>query len=503
MTELSVIFQQITFAYARSSQVLIRDLSVHFPRGWSGIVGANGVGKSTILKLATGNLDPQRGTSTIPGSAIYCPQRTDHIPDHLLELLQAMDGDAFRIKGQLGVAADWPERWPTLSHGERKRAQLAVALWRRPRVLAVDEPTNHLDTHARELVFRALVRFKGVGLLVSHDRQLLDDLCAQCLFVDPPGAVLRPGNYSRGYQQTQLDEVAARKRRDLAKQDLLKLKRESASRRRAACRANQKRFKRGLAQKDHDAKSKIDLARLSGKDGSAGRRLNQLKGRMSQAQAKLDRLKVKKTYQMGIWMPGAISKRDTLFTMPAGSLRLGATRLLDHPDLAMRPTDRIALCGANGSGKSTLVNHIIRSLTLAGDQVVYLPQEIDARMSRKILEAAKTLPHDVLGRMMTVVSCLGSRPRRLLESQRPSPGETRKILLATGIAKAPHLIVMDEPTNHLDLPSIQCLEEALAHCPCCLLLVSHDQRFLKALTRIRWQISPHRRTNGKYILELV
>jgi len=90
-----------------------------------------------------------------------------------------------------------------------------------------------------------------------------------------------------------------------------------------------------------------------------------------------------------------------------------------------------------------------------------------------------------------------------LESVEPSPGEIRKILLATGIANVPHLVVMDEPTNHLDLPSIECLEQALADCPCGLLLVSHDQRFLDALTRIRWQISQAPRIKGKYILETI
>ena len=96
-----------------------------------------------------------------------------------------------------------------------------------------------------------------------------------------------------------------------------------------------------------------------------------------------------------------------------------------------------------------------------------------------------------LGRMMTVVSRLGSRPHRLLESAEASPGEIRKILLAIGIARMPHLIVMDEPTNHLDLPSIECLEEALAECPCGLWLVSHDERFLERLTRTRWRIGDH------------
>lgn len=147
------------------------------------------------------------------------------------------------------------------------------------------------------------------------------------------------------------------------------------------------------------------------------------------------------------------------------------------------------IVGANGSGKSTLIGHVMQSLNLPEDQVTYMPQEIDIHSSKAIMDQARELSDEKLGKMMTIVSRLGSRPHRLLESTEPSPGEVRKILLATGIANQPHLIIMDEPTNHLDLPSIECLEQALADCPCGLLLVSHDRRFLDALACQRWHIA--------------
>ena len=89
---------------------------------------------------------------------------------------------------------------------------------------------------------------------------------------------------------------------------------------------------------------------------------------------------------------------------------------------------------------------------------------------------------------MTIVSRLNSRPERLLNSLEPSPGEIRKLLLALGMAMLPHIIVLDEPTNHLDIASIQCLEAALADCPCALVLVSHDVYFLQRLTTINWHL---------------
>jgi ATPase subunit of ABC transporter with duplicated ATPase domains len=119
---------------------------------------------------------------------------------------------------------------------------------------------------------------------------------------------------------------------------------------------------------------------------------------------------------------------------------------------------------------------------------VVVPQEISAEASRALLETVKRLPNDELGRVMITISRLGSRPARLLESALPSPGEVRKLLLALGIVRGPHLIVMDEPTNHMDLPGIQCLEEALAECPCAMLLVSHDEVFLEKIVETNWRL---------------
>ena len=90
---------------------------------------------------------------------------------------------------------------------------------------------------------------------------------------------------------------------------------------------------------------------------------------------------------------------------------------------------------------------------------------------------------------MIIVSSLGSDPKSLLRTELPSPGEVRKLLLALGIRRDPWLIVMDEPTNHLDLPSIEALENALASCPCGLLLVSHDQNFLGNLATTYWHLA--------------
>jgi ATPase subunit of ABC transporter with duplicated ATPase domains len=502
MRKQSIQIQNISFTYAGAPHPLFTQLSAHLTKGWTGVVGANGSGKSTLLKLIVGELRPQGGRVVRPASALYCRQRTDAAPPLLEALIRASSKDAHLIRARLCVEADWHRRWPSLSHGERKRSQLAVALWQQPLALAVDEPTNHLDMEAQDLVYTALASFQGVGILVSHDRRLLDDLCHQCLFLDPPEAILRPGNYTRGRQQAQRERETALKCRREAKRSLSRLKREAHKRRDAARQADRKRSKRGLAEKDHDARARIDAARLSGKDGQAGRRLNQLGGRLAQAQKKLDALRVKKIPAMGVRMTAARSARDILFHLPEGWLDLGGNRRLRHPDLFMRPDDRIALTGPNGCGKSSLVERLIGTLRLDEDLLTYLPQEIDIPASRDILLKARAQSGEKLGRMMTFVSRLGSQPERLLATDTPSPGEIRKLRLAMGLAKIPQLIVMDEPTNHLDLASIECLEQVLTGCACGLLLVSHDRRFLETLSGIKWQIRAVGAPGGSFTLEV-
>ena len=483
-----VLFHGVSFSYESGTQLLLAGVELHLPVGWTGVVGANGAGKTTLLELATGRLRPLAGTVQT-GRAVYCPQRTDDPPEGMAGLLGDLEGGTLELRGRLGIDDDWLERWSTLSHGERKRAQIGVALWREPDVLAVDEPTNHLDTAARGMLFAALRQYRGVGLLVSHDRELLDRLCRQCAFVEPPEVCLRPGGYSQGTEQDALEQETAQREREQAKREVKRLEREAVQRRAEAERSNARRSKRNLG-KDNDARFKRNLARMSGKDGQAGRLLRQMDGRVEQARERQEGIRVKKRRDLGIWVAGERSKRDVLLRREAGQLPLGAGRHLHHPDLAMQPGDRVALTGPNGGGKSTLLRQLMESLTLPEERVTYVPQEIDAAASRQVMERAQALPPAERGKLMTVVSCLGSDPGRLLESELPSPGEVRKLLLAFGVARVPHFIVMDEPTNHLDLPSIECLEQALAGCPCGLLLVSHDERFLQQLTHRRWRLEP-------------
>lgn len=481
-------FHQACFSYSSTPNKLINHLTCTLSNGWTGVVGANGAGKSTLLQLAIGNLKADSGHISGPEDVLYCPQRTDVISAEVTQLIKANDGSAYKLRGQLGVTDDYLIRWPTLSHGERKRAQIAAALWRQPTLLAIDEPTNHLDRQAKKLLCEALKAYSGIGLLVSHDRELLDDLCQQCLFMQPPEVILRPGGYSTGSQLRRQQQNQQQYCKDQAKHQLNKLTQVANKRRDLAARSHQLRSKKGIDKKDRDAKSKINLARVSGKDGQAGRLLNQMQGRIQRASEDLSSIKIDKQYQTGIWLSVEKSPRQTLLRLPENCLSIGR-RQLATPKLTLHRGDRIALTGINGSGKSSLVKHLIKQLELPDDKLIYLPQELDLNQTDAITQTLHSLNDKELGRLMTIISRLGSRPNRLLHSQRASPGEIRKLMLAMGIVKQPHLIIMDEPTNHLDLPSIESLQAALKDCPCGLLLISHDQVFLDALTEINWHIN--------------
>jgi ATPase subunit of ABC transporter with duplicated ATPase domains len=430
-------------------------------------------------------------------------------------------GESLRVRRVLGIEDDWPWRYEQLSEGERKRLQVAVALWQNPLVLALDEPTNHVDAVCRGRLLAALAAYEGVGLLVSHDRELLDALATQCLFLGGGRATMRPGNYSQGREQEDLARGARLRERSEAKADLARLRQIKAERDHEAARADARRSKRNIPKGDHDAKARIDLAIYTGQDGKAGRRSVQADARLAAAQARLEQAQVEKVYAADVWLDAEPSHRRLLVEMKEGCLAFGTGERLSPPQptagatppslpsastpalftpspspmpsclriphLSIAPTDHIALAGPNGAGKSTLVSALLRALS-ADLRLLYVPQELGAGERRKQLAALKDLPTAQRGRALSIVAQLNSDPERVLSGTQASPGETRKLMLALGILARPQIIVMDEPTNHLDLVTTEALEAMLAACPCALVLVSHDARFLDATTSIRWRI---------------
>ncbi|MEE0636714.1 ATP-binding cassette domain-containing protein [Adlercreutzia sp.] len=304
------------------------------------------------------------------------------------------------LRRDLDVEDDWPWRHDTLSCGQQKRLQVACALWQRPDLLVMDEPTNHVDVPTREAVTAALARFKGVGLLISHDRALLDALCSQCLFMAAGQVTARPGGYSQGRGQEQLERETAVRRRDQAKRERKRLAGEAQRRREEASRAAGMRSCRNLDPKDHSGKARVKLAVYTGKDGVAGKLSSRMEGRLSRAEETLASVKVEKRYDGDLWMRAEPSARKVLHRQPELTLALGERRLL-VPPFSVGNADHIALTGPNGAGKTTLVSEVARRIDPTV-RVLVIPPEPTAEQCRDALSRLASLDSRSRGRVLAV-----------------------------------------------------------------------------------------------------
>ena len=163
----------ISYTYEGAASPTLDCVSVTFPQGWTGIIGDNGCGKSTLARVATGLIVPDEGSVAPTLFAAYCPQDTSIVPAELSDLATDWGSEALQIRDALGIEDAWLWDYERLSGGQKKRVQIACALWQRPDVLVLDEPTNHLDVGSIEALERALAAFPGAIILVTHDEQLL------------------------------------------------------------------------------------------------------------------------------------------------------------------------------------------------------------------------------------------------------------------------------------------------------------------------------------------
>jgi ATPase subunit of ABC transporter with duplicated ATPase domains len=271
---------------------------------------------------------------------------------------------------------------------------------------------------------------------------------------------------------------------------------EADRRRRLVDSAHSRLSKKNIDPKDGDARGKINLAKLSGKDSVGAELYRRMENRIGRLDQELESIDAHGNRKTGIRLEGNISKADRLFFIEAGSLDLGDTggnKTLSFPDITMTGLDRIALIGPNGSGKSTFIRHILNNIS-PSISVFYLPQELSQTESKAVLADVRAEDEKSRGDILAYFSRLGSDPRSILQSALPSPGEVRKLLIARAVFHNLSLgnkvsaIIMDEPTNHLDLQSVPLLEETLKECCCALLLVSHDEIFLSHLTEKKWII---------------
>ncbi len=480
-------FNSVSYTYPNSITTAVQLDSLHLSKGWVAFAGANGAGKTTALKLATGILVPSVGTVQRIGSAVYCRQRTDTPPDNLSEFAYDWSGEAILLRDKLQLGDDWFTRWDTLSHGERKRLQIAVALWRKPAILALDEPFNHLDSKGKDILVEALKQFDGCGLLVTHDRQIMDDICMGCLLFYSDETIFYKANYSSAKKAEKQRQKQLIFKREKAKTEYQILKRDARKKMlqartiQAHSSMNNVSFK-DICKFNLDGPSRIDSIVQK-----AGQRSRVAKARAENAFKKMESITYRRKYNSGIKINWEISSRNYLLDISKGAIPIG-DKQISFPDCLITKNSRIALTGANGSGKTTFLNYIRPKLNCRKEEMLWIPQEISSKQSSLIIKKVQALSSENLGKIMIMIRHLGSDPKRILNSKIPSPGESRKLLLATGLINSTLLIVMDEPTNHIDLPSIECLENALNSYNGALILVSHDKQFLTNTTNTEWNI---------------
>jgi ATPase subunit of ABC transporter with duplicated ATPase domains len=490
----SLHFEGVTFAWADAAP-LLEELELVLPDRWTAVVGENGAGKSTLLALAAGLVAPLRGRvrREPPGArVILCPQSVGAAGAEVHALAAADGRGAHRLRAALALDPAALGRWGTLSPGERRRWQVGAALHAEPDVLLLDEPTNHADAAARSLLADALASFRGVGLLVSHDRALLDTLAVRTLRLHRGGARLYEGAYSRARATWEAQARERWDRRAAAQDEARAAARRLADARRARDAADAARSGARRDPRDHDARTLGAKTRRAWAEDRLGADVRRHRAAAERSREAVPEAPPAEGAPAALFLGWERAPRPVLLALDADVVRAGPVAVLRDVHRVVRREDRVRVAGPNGSGKSTLLAALLAGSSLPPDKVLHLPQELPPETGPALLAGVRALAPDVRGRLLALVAALGSDPGRLLASASPSPGEVRKLLLALGLARRAWLLVLDEPTNHLDLPTIERLEAALAAYPGAIVLVTHDETFAARCTHTVWSVGAGR-----------
>ena len=484
----------------RGGARVLGDASLAIRRRWKvGVVGANGAGKSSLIALLLGELEPDRGEVDLPAGiamatvAQEAPGGNVPLIDYVvcgdpriaairarladagargdaaaeaaahadLEAVHgyAAEAAASRVLRGLGFAPDdGPRRLDTLSGGWRMRAALARTLVTPSDLLLLDEPTNHLDLDAVVWLEGWLRRYAGTLLLISHDREFLDPVVDHVALVAGGRISLYTGNYSAFERLRTVELEHSRRAADRQRRE------------RARVRAFVDRF-RYKASKARQAQSRLKaLERMEA----------------------VAPVPVERRFAFEFLEPER-SPRPVV-KLEAASFGYGGHTVLHEVSMALAPGDRVALLGANGAGKSTLMRGMAGRLAPAAGtverssytKVGYFAQhrldQLDPH--RTPLELARAAApgmreqemRDFLGGFGFGAAPATSRIAPL------SGGEKTRLALALLILERPNLLLLDEPTNHLDLDMRQSLALALQSYSGALVLVSHDRHLLRLVS---------------------
>jgi ATPase subunit of ABC transporter with duplicated ATPase domains len=489
--------------------------------GRTGLVGLNGSGKSTLLKLVAGELSPGDGSVHAAGEVAYLPQdltlatglRVDaalgvaaaRAALHAIESGETDEahftavGDDWDVEeraratlDQLGlthVGLDYTVG--DLSGGESVLLRLAALLLARPDVLLLDEPTNNLDRRARRRLYDAVASWRGVLVVVSHDRELLE-LTDQIAELRDGEIRWYSGNFTAYEEAVAAEQEAAERTVRAAEADVRRQKRELAEAHEKL--AKRTRYAHKMYENKREPRAVMKLRKRSAQV-SAGKHRLLHEQRLEDAGLRLAEAAeaVRDDDEVRLDLPAtAVPPGRRVLTLRAAELRCGARVSFD-----VYGPERIALTGDNGSGKTTLLRTVAGLLApVTGEAEAhvplrYLPQRLDVlEEDRSIVEnVARLAPGATNNRIRARLARFlfrGARADQLVSTL--SGGERfRATLAALLLAEpAPQLLMLDEPTNSLDLTSVRRLSQALASYEGALVVASHDVPFLRQIGVTRW-----------------